>query len=398
LAPLYLIWDDVRVILIAQTLLVTAAAIPLYLLAKYKLRSEFFAFSITIAYLLFSGTQFTISNEFHQSAFIPLLLSLGLFWTETGQTARGLVALFSLLLVREEMGLLLAAIGIMFWLGKGQAFSRKAWPLLVTGGIFGFFFLIKIIIPSISSRGQYIHYGYGSFGNRPEEVLVSAVKNPRAVAVSLILPTVKPIQVFQSLAAFGGLPVLNPAAVIPVVQQYAVRFLDDRNIHRWINNNHYSAPLGPLLAFATIGAISFLLRSDPAVRRGRTFLLSLYLIFVSVTTNVLLHSPIFSIFKPQLYFTPQWVKDANRLVAAVPAGAGLAVNNSLAPHLTHRDKLYLLPEVGGAEYIAVDLVDGPNKHAPWPAEKMRKYIDELLGNGDWKVKEKFGETMLLKRI
>jgi len=396
LAPLYLIWDNVEIILIAQVLLVTAAAVPLYLLAEKKIKSRQAALAIAAAYLLFSGTQFTITNEFHQSAFIPLLLSLGLWWMETGKTVKGLAALFSLLLIREEMGLLITALGIMYFykLRKGQAFQRKAWPLLTVGGIAGFILLIKIIIPAVSSQGKYIHYGYGSFGNKPEEVLISAIKNPGGIVTNLISPPVKVTQVFQSLASFGGLPLLSSVSLIPVIEQYAVRFLDDRNIHRWINNNHYSAPLGPLLAYGTILAFGSFANFHGSLRN---FHPAVYLIAVSLITAGLLKTPIWSIFKPQLYFTPQWAKNADSLVESVPADASVAVNNSLAPHLTHRDKLYLLPEVGDAEYIAVDLADGPNKHAPWTAGKMREYIEGLISSGDWEIQQRFGESLLLRK-
>src|SRR3989344_4713936 len=37
LAPLYWLWDDVRVLLVAQTVIVASATIPIYLLAKTKL-------------------------------------------------------------------------------------------------------------------------------------------------------------------------------------------------------------------------------------------------------------------------------------------------------------------------------------------------------------------------
>ena len=65
-------------------------------------------------------------------------------------------------------------------------------------------------------------------------------------------PKIKLEQVGASIISFGGLPLLSPVSLIPVFQNYAVRFLDDRNIHRWLDNNHYSAPLGPLLAYGTI--------------------------------------------------------------------------------------------------------------------------------------------------
>ena len=392
LAPLYWFWDDVRIILIAQVLLVTAAAVPLFLLAKRKIKSDSAALAIAVAYLLFSGTQFTITNEFHQSAFIPLLLSLGLYWLEIGRKQRGVMTLLSLLLVKEELALLLAALGLMYLCVK----RIKEGLILLTVGTASFFILINWLIPALSSQGKYIHFGYGSLGETPVEVAIVTAGNPIDVLERFISPKVKMEQVVSSLVSFGGLPILSPVSLIPVAEQYAVRFLDDRNIHRWINNNHYSAPLGPLLAYGTIMSISFLLRSDPA-KRGRTFLLSLYLVFVSVVTAGVLKTPIWIVFKPQLYFTPQWVEDADRLVAAVPAGVGVAANNSLAPHLTHRDKLYLLPEVGDAEYIAVDLADGPNKHAPWTAGKMREYIEGLISSGDWEIQQRFGESLLLRK-
>lgn len=387
LVLLYWLFDNVRVILIAQVLLVTAAVVPLFLLAKQKTKSESVGLAVSAAYLLFSGTQFTITNEFHQSAFIPLLMSWGLYWLETGRERRGILTLSSLLLVKEESALLLTGLGLMY-----LCFKRvKLGIFLVGAGVVSFFILINWLIPTLSSQNRYIHFGYGSLGETPQDVIGSVGNNPAEVLKRLVYPQVKIEQVVWSLASYGGLPILSPVSLIPVIEQYAIRFLDDRNIHRWINNNHYSAPLGPLLAFGTIMVFG----------RFRTFLGrfgTFYLIAASIAAAIALKTPIFSIFKPQLYFTPEWVKDADKLVEAVPAGVGLAVNNSLAPHLAHRDKIYLLPEIRDAEYIAVDLADGPNKHAPWPETKMREYIGELVDNGGWEVKQRFGEAILLGRI
>jgi uncharacterized membrane protein len=301
LAPLYWIWSDVRALLIVQALLVTGAAIPLYFLARKELQNEFLSFSIVISYLMFSGTQFTITNEFHQSAFIPLLLSLGFYWMETGKTIKSLAVFISLLLVKEEAGLLLIALGIMysikFW--KGPALQRKAGPLLILAGAIGFFLLVRIVIPAVSSQGRYIHYGYGSLGEIPAEVAKSVINNPVAGFKSLIEPKIKLEQVGASIISFGGLPLLSPIGLIPVFQNYAVRFLDDRNVHRWLNNNHYSAPLGTLLAYATISALGkFKSRKLPAV----------YLVVTSIAVALIIKLPVWSLFKSQLYFTPQWVK------------------------------------------------------------------------------------------
>lgn len=408
LAPLYWIWDDARILLIVQALLVTGAVIPLYLLAKQKLHSEFISIFVGFSYLIFLGTQFTITNEFHQSVFIPLLLSLGLYWLETDKMFRGLFFLTSLLLVKEETGLLLVVLGIMysikFW--KGPALRRKAGPLLILVGSIGFFLLLRIVIPAVSSQGRYIHYGYGSLGETPAEVVKSVVSNPLAGLKTLIEPKIKLEQVGASIISFGGLPLLSPVSLIPVFQNYAVRFLDDRNIHRWLNNNHYSAPLGPLLAYGTIMTISSLSckAGSRSARRETLFgwrcdnlyFFSFYLTVVSISAAIVLKLPVFSLFKSQLYFTPQWAKDIDSIVKLVPPNASVATVNSVFPHLSHRDKIYLLPEINDAEYIVLDLENGPNKYSPTDY-RQTILLAEMLERGSWDKIVVSGKSVIFRR-
>ena len=388
LTPLYWIWDDVRILLIAQTFLVTAAVIPLYIIAKKKLHSEFVSISVCTSYLIFSGTQFTITNEFHQSAFIPLLLSLGFYWMELGKILRGLFTFVSLLLVKEESALLLMALGIMYSIKfrKGPTLRRKAGPLLILVGAIGFFLLIRAVIPAISSQSRYIHYGYGSLGETPADIMVSVVRDPLAGIKTLIEPKIKLEQIGASIISFGGLPLLSPVSLIPVFQNYAVRFLDDRNIHRWLDNNHYSAPLGPLLAYGTILVFG----------RMPSFRLGGYLLLISLGMAIFLRLPVFSLFKSQLYFTPQWAKDIDSIVKLVPLDASVATNNSVFPHLSHRDKVYLLPEIKDAEYVVLDLEDGPNKYSPLDYRRTI-LLSERLESEFWDKFAVSGKSVIFRR-
>lgn len=388
LAPLYWLWDDVRVILIAQALLVTLAAIPLYYLAKFKLKHEFLALSISISYLLFGGTQFTITNEFHQSAFTPLLLSLGLYWVETGRTRRGFAALASLMFVKEELALLVGALGVMYLI-KRQA---KLGILLFVTGITSFYLLINWVIPVLSSQGRYIHYGFGTLGSTPGKVIQSIVNNPTSSLKHLITPRVKINQVVMSLISLGGLPVFSPVSLIPVAQQYAVRFLDDQNSHRWLNNNHYTAPLGPLLAYGAVMALekigrmrSFHLMSLRRASLQVTWqsLFTVYLLFASLGSVVWLHLPILSLFKSQLYYTPQWVRDIDEAVKVVPREAAVVANNSVVSHLSRRDKIYPLPRFSDAQFVVIDLSPGPNKHTKYQLDQMKSRLENEMGEKIW---------------
>jgi hypothetical protein len=301
---------------------------------------------------------------------------------------RGLFFLTSLLLVKEETGLLLVVLGIMysikFW--KGPALRRKAGPLLILAGTIGFFLLVRIVIPAVSSQGRYIHYGYGSLGETPADIIASVVSDPLVGVKTLIEPKIKLEQVGASIISFGGLPLLSPVSLIPVFQNYAVRFLDDRNIHRWLNNNHYSAPLGPLLVYGTILALG----------RMRSFRLAVYLLFVSFGMAIFLKLPVFSLFKSQLYFTPQWVKDIDSVVKLVPPNVSVATNNSVFPHLSHRDKIYLLPEIKDVEYIVLDLEDGPNKYSPLDYHQV-VLLSDKLENESWDKIAVSGKSVIFRR-
>ena len=48
------------------------------------------------------------------------------------------------------------------------------------------------------------------------------------------------------------------------------------------------------------------------------------------------------------------------VISQVPAGASVATYSDYAPHLTNRDRLYLLPDLNNAEYILFDTYPGTN--------------------------------------
>ena len=238
---------------------------------------------------------------------------------ETGKRNWGIISILSLLLVKEEMGLLVAAIGLMYIFRK----QVKTGILLTVAGLFGFYILINSIIPTVSSQNNYIHYGYGSLGETPAEVAKSVINNPVAGFRSLIEPKIKLEQVGASIISFGGLPLLSPVGLIPVFQNYAVRFIDDRNTHRWLNNNHYSAHLGHCWHTQQFWHSESLNHGSCRLR----FIwqqCQLWLLLV-------LRLPVWSLFKSQLYFTPQWVKNIDSIVKLVPANASVAANNSVFP-------------------------------------------------------------------
>src|SRR5581483_10922836 len=74
LSPLYLLWDNVRLILIVQSLFLALGAIPVFLLSKKVLKSIFLAYLMVCLYLFNPGMQWSNIYDFHSVVFaIPFL-------------------------------------------------------------------------------------------------------------------------------------------------------------------------------------------------------------------------------------------------------------------------------------------------------------------------------------
>lgn len=394
-APLYWIWSDPGILLITQSFLVISAAIPLYFLAKSKTGSFLFSASAVLSYVFFMGTQWTILNEFHEMAVVPLLLAVIFYSLEKKRNILYFIALFLLLLTKEEMALLVSSIGLTSYF----YFGRKKGIALFIFGIILFFFLTLFFMPRISEEGVYYQSSLSSSAKTPSEFTIKVISDPFFMMKSLITPPGKIKVLIESLLSFGILPIFAPLVIlIPLAEQFFMRFIyTGPQFTFWQNVNHHAAPAAILLAVSSIyGAVRF--GNIFHINKKKYWLIcSLVLFFSSVSQDIIFKAPIHSIFKKQLYETQSWMKDNYDIISQIPGGVPVAAQNSMVPHLSQREKIYLLPEISDAEYIAVDLHDGPNKYSPFNYAEMKQLTDDLLLNKEFIIKDKKGEAILLYR-
>src|SRR5438552_3535452 len=117
IAPLYWIWNDVRVLLIAQAVLIAAGGVPIFWWARQQL-GFLSAIAFEIAYLVFWGVLSAVVYDFHHIAFAVPAVSFGLYAVLT-KNNRLLWAMVVLgLLTRENIALTFAAIGVFVMLAQ----------------------------------------------------------------------------------------------------------------------------------------------------------------------------------------------------------------------------------------------------------------------------------------
>ena len=254
IAPLYWIWDDVRVLFVVQAMLLAVAGLPIFWWARERL-GLLPAFAFEAAYLVFWGILSGVIFDFHHIAFAVPAISFGLYAVLTNRNRLFWAMLALGLLTREDIALTFAALGVYIvliqhrWrLGAAVIAICAAW----------FAALIEVVMPAIAGA-PYNHWTYQALGNGPGSAFVYLVRHPIA-SLQLLVDNPTKIKLWGGLlGAFAFLPILSP--ILLVAAPTLLERLWSTNPALWSASFHYSMVTAPVLAFAGIDSVARLQRA-----------------------------------------------------------------------------------------------------------------------------------------
>ncbi|MFV1917591.1 MAG: DUF2079 domain-containing protein, partial [Patescibacteria group bacterium] len=249
IVPFYWIFPNVNVLVAIQAVLTAFGAVPLYYLSKKVTKHRLFGLVLVAGYLLFYSLQWHTFSGFHATAFLPLTLGGVLYFWETKNKKYYWASFTLALLVKEDVGLLLAAFGL--WALLSDRYRWRQALLTIILGIAYTFFLVGFVMPAIG-EGYYRHSGLGQLGETPSEVVFSVVKNPLLLIKAFIDSPTKIRTMFITFWPWGFLPIFAPTTLILAFEQFASRFLDYAKIIRWTPYFAYSLPMATIMAWGTI--------------------------------------------------------------------------------------------------------------------------------------------------
>jgi len=156
-APLFLIWEDPRLLLFVQSLILVSGALPLYLLARKKLGSDWLGLVWGLAFLVYPAIGFLLRSDFHSVTLtIPLFLWSFYFFGKN-QLAPFWVCIILALLGKEEVSLIVFMLGLYIWLVRKK---QRLGVMVSLAGLFWAFLSFAVIIPYY---GQVRRQGYEEF-------------------------------------------------------------------------------------------------------------------------------------------------------------------------------------------------------------------------------------------
>ena len=294
LAPVYLLVADVRAILWLQGVAVALGAIPAYRLASRRLGSPAAGLAFAAVYLLAPPGQWAALADFHSVALAAPLLMLAIDALDAGQPRLFLLAGLLAAATKEEVGLIVAGLGV---LGLFRYPPRRSWPLrarwvralglgvapcetvdnqgamclaaaaAIVLGLGWAIVCVGVIIPFYSGGAiSPFTARYAELGGSPGALLRTLVERPSAYVA--VLSRQEVVGDLGTLLLSGGwLALLAPEMLLPVAPILALNILSNSP---WMaaGRAHYSASVLPLvIAAAIVGAGRLVAASRPAWRR-----------------------------------------------------------------------------------------------------------------------------------
>ena len=380
-APLYWIHDRPATLLVAQGVLFALAIPPLWAYTRRQLGPGA-AYFVCVAYALSLPVMEAVIFDFHEVAFVPVLTAVMVERFDAGRRWHGILAAVALLLVKEDMGLLVAGFGGYLLL------TRRRWTGLafIAGGMAATWVATHLLIPAFGGSASF-YWAYGQFGSTLGSALLNVITHPLHALYVFITPWVKARTMIGLLAMFGFLPLASPM-VVAVLPLLAERMLASGYPLWWQAKFQYDAFLVMMLCCAAVDGAARLQRrwperwdklltyparrpawlrsaspggrppgaprdrGDPSARTPLARPATIWAAAICAAALVYVpSSPFGSLLKPGFYGVNARTRAAAAAIAHVPAGVEVEASNNIGPRLSGRDTVLLL--------------DGTPRWAPW---------------------------------
>jgi uncharacterized membrane protein len=398
LAPLYWVSNSPVNLLVAQAVLFALAIPWVWLFTRRAFgggaKATAAAYLVSAAYALSWPIASALAFDFHEVAFAPLLIAIALERLQAGRLRTALIALAALLLVKEDMGFLIAGIGIYLAVDRPGTLRRPVLTglILVAVGLAASVVSIYVLIPAFGGHSGY-YWAYGALGGNVPQVIGHIIVHPVSSLRMLVTPRVKLETLLWLFGAFCFLPLRSPLtlAAVPLLLE---RMLDSKFPNWWVTEFHYNAYLVIILVFAAVDGAARLdrdlvrVREYFAARRRRgaaslglvggyrgtgTVALACSVAMIAVAIALVPRFAFGVALQSSFYHRTLHARAEAAAAAAVPPGVTVEAVNYVGPHLSGRDTVLLWDGDGSTPRFPPWVVaDVRHREFTWPSKRAER--------------------------
>jgi uncharacterized membrane protein len=365
LAPLYWIWNNPCMLLIAQGALLAASIPIVYRFARRRTTAPV-AWFICGFYGIGWPFQAMIDFDFHEVAFAVPLMALAIDALDRRADQQLLICCGLLLLVREDMGALLIVLGIIRFFARGE---RPRWPAvsLVVGGAVAYVLTTTVIIPAFAQDHNFDYWQYQALGSNLPDAVGNIIVHPFHAVKTFFSPSEKSQTLGYLFIPLLFLP-LRSRYLFVAIPLLAEDMFNSRE-HLWETHFHYNALPWTILVLAMIDGAARLGIFKPWPLRS---LLIVWLVLVPywmIQYDNVTPAAARRLIKEVAFIQTPEDRAAANLVSMIPSDTCVAVDDHLAPHLTRRDYVTLADtQYGTADFVALDFkYDSVGNYGSGPA-------------------------------
>lgn len=389
LTPFYALWENPKMLLLIQTIIIAAGAFFVYLIARDVLKKSNLAVVFSFIYLLNPSVEFTNLYDFHAVTLVTtFFLATYYFFLKKRYT---LFVIFAVLaaLCKEQIWLIISLFGLLVFFVHKQ---RLIGSILFVCSAAMFYFLLWYAIPQ-TLGGQHFALSYLSdYGTSPTEVVKGIVLSPDKI-LSTVLQEDRILYLKKLFLPVGYLPVLFPFFLIFAAPDLLINILSNNSQLHQIYFQ-YTATITPFIFLSAIYGV---------------WVLRKFLIFN-------FQSPVWRIFKQHFalvvsigllimaiqgayaYGPLPGAKDKNtdmltkplvnraaidQFLAAIPKNYTVSASNDVGSHLSHRDTIYTVPVgINRADMIALILTD-PKAHETYKKVSKDSHYKKVKDTGNF---------------
>jgi uncharacterized membrane protein len=336
LAPLYWIWADARMLLVAQAGLVAASVVPVFLFARLHLE-RLAAYVLAAAYLMYWALHTGVAFNFHEVAFAPLLIAAAIYFDAVERRRAMFASLALLLLVKETLAVFVVFFGLYVVL-------RRRWReglIAAAAGIAWYVVATKLLIPLFADGRDFRHWSYPQFGDGFADAVVKVVRDPTLPFVVALDQPVKAETMFFLFAPFLALVVYSPIVLL-ALPLLAERMLS-ANQYFWSPHLHYGLTIAPVIAMGAAEGLRNVVGYFRLGDRARVLTVGLAGVILLANVGLAARYPLRRLVEPGFYELTAEQRAAADAVALLPRhDESVATEEDFLPHLSERSDIYLL--------------------------------------------------------
>lgn len=424
-APIYALFPYTETLLITQSIVLAAGAIPVYLIAKKELGNKPISLIISISFLLNPALHGANIIDYNYLVFaVPFLLSAFYFFRKENYPFFWFFIALSLL-VREDVSLFVAFLGILFIFQK----KYKVGLATLSIGLTWFILVFYVIFPMITGHSHFGGY-YDIIGSKQGLIGIAKniIINPELI-YNRIVTVNHGYYLFQVFSHTAFLSFLSPSYFLMSLPNLLQNMFADFESLRlmWA---HYQLLIIPGVFISTIFSVKKIINKSQSRRKIALVLVSTALLFFGIVSNAvfspasIMDSNIL-ISKDKITWEPRpvtWeiinimccnnygpipapsnaeqIKSVYTAMSMIPDDASVSSQDNFVSHLSKRSELYLFPlHYDKVDYILVmEKTQGIFTTGYVPQEMQEKYINLLKNDGKHEIIFNSDGLLLIKKI